>query len=101
MIPPEDSTTARHSTVGRREMRQCTIQIQARVAAAANRKISRLNSGLKPGAILKAFFAICAGQPVCLASQPSQMKTAQVDSIMTENQSTALMAPRFMVGRPK
>jgi hypothetical protein len=70
-------------------------------AAAAIRKVSRLNSGLKPGAILNAFFAVCAGQPVCLAIQPIQMKMAQVDSIMTENQSTALIAPRFIVGKPK
>src|SRR2546425_6375141 len=81
-------------------MRQLTSAIQPAEAAAAISSASRLNSGLKPGASFSAFLASQSGQPVCLATQPSQMNAAQVVSVMTENQSTELIALRFMVGRP-
>src|SRR4051794_862422 len=74
--------------------------IQPIVAEAAISRAIKLNSGLNPGASLNAFFAIWAGQPVCFAIQPTQMKAAQVVRVITENQSTALIAPRFMVGKP-
>ena len=49
---------------------------------------------------MAAFLAIPAGQPVFAAVHATQMNRAQMVSVMTENQSMALMAPRFMVGKP-
>jgi hypothetical protein len=58
------------------------------------------NSGLKPGTSLRAFLASCAGQPVSLAIQNIQTSPPSRVSTITENQSIALIAPRFIVGRP-
>jgi len=71
------------------------------VAASATRKAIQPSSGWKPGTSLSAFLAAWAGQPVSLAIQNTQMMAAQAVSAITENQSMALMAPRFMVSRPK
>ena len=90
-----------YSTDGRREMRQYTSTNQPAVAASATRKAIQPSSGVKPGTSLSAFLAARAGQPVSLAIQKIQITAAHKVSAITENQSMALMAPRFMVSRPK
>ena len=75
--------------------------IQPMLAAAATTKATMPTSGLKPGTSLSAFLASWAGQPVSLAIQNSQISAPSMVSTITENQSIALIAPRFMVGRPK
>eukprot|EP01032_Pedospumella_encystans_P024599 gene24598-27815_t len=99
--PPDDSTTARHSTAGWRDRRQCTSMNQPMVAQKATSMAGVRNSGLKPGTSLSALCAALAGQPVSMALQNSHRVAAHRVSTMTENQSMALMAPRFMVSRPK
>ena len=83
-----------------RDTRQRTSQIQPIVTAAATVKLMMPNSGVKPGTSFKALCESLAGQPVSFAIQNSQTRAASVVSAITENQSMALIAPRFMVGRP-
>ena len=70
------------------------------LAHAATMNGAALNCGTKPGSSLSAFLANCAGTPVSFAAQNIHNRPASMVSTITENQSIALIVPRFMVGRP-